>query len=135
MSIWWKCTDTALMQSLYGVGCDGVHLYLAIKDGDTITTPFGLPGQRVEFVRVAGAERYSLLRVLSDWQPRIGEWIEDTDRCPDCADLIVKYGAPDRRCDRCWQEDHPNGFRIKVDITDIHPDTFRLLFPGQELNG
>ncbi|MEU1550247.1 hypothetical protein [Nocardia sp. NPDC005745] len=49
--------------------------------------------------------------------------------CPDCRDLIDKYGAPDRSCDTHWQEDHPGSTRTSITFTDVNVnhDTFELL--------
>jgi hypothetical protein len=46
--------------------------------------------------------------------------------CPDCRDLIDKYGAPDRSCDIHWQEDHPGGTCISVTVTDVHPEVLEI---------
>jgi hypothetical protein len=48
--------------------------------------------------------------------------------CPDCEETTRRYGAPDRSCDKHWQEDHPNGFSMKFESTDVNPRALELFF-------
>lgn len=73
-----------------------------------------VPGERVRIMVPSRPEV-----ILTKWSD-----------CPKCAELMRKYGAPDRRCDRCWKEDNPGGQRFKLELLDVNPDIVEMLFGG-----
>ncbi len=48
--------------------------------------------------------------------------------CGDCESFIIKYGAPDRSCDKHWEEDHPGGISVTFQLVDVNRDALRLFF-------
>lgn len=48
--------------------------------------------------------------------------------CADCEELTRGYGAPDRRCEQHWREDHPNGFSMKFTVTAVNRDVIERYF-------
>lgn len=48
--------------------------------------------------------------------------------CPDCAEMTLRYGAPDRRCDRHWREDNPGGVSMKFEVTEVNRQALELYF-------